>query len=127
MEKDVSVFWDWVTRQMDEVGIRSFSVLEKRSGSSSGSIIKRKNEQKFPTVEMAEGLCRALKVDWVELWTHAGFVDRLNKATVNPSSSDLKGLDAEIHQILKGTSDDFKRAVLKTIQAWGDLDDKARK
>lgn len=127
MEKDVSVFWKWVSKRMDEVGIESFSILEKRSKSSSGSIIKRKNEQKFPTVEMAERMCYALRVDWVEFWSQAGFVKRLGQPVVNPSFSDLQGLDAELYQLLQGTGDDFKLATLKTIRIWLVLYEELRK
>ncbi len=126
MEKNVSAFWDWVSEQIDAKGI-SFSVLEKRANLSSGSIIKRKNEQKFPTVEMAEGLCRALKVNWVDLWSKAGFVDEFSSQKVDPRSSDLQGLDADIHQSLQGTGEDFKLAVLKTIRIWLVLYDELRK
>jgi len=97
---------------MEELEISSFRQLEKKAGFSPGSIGKRKNESKPPTVEMAEGLCQALRVDWVELWTQAGYIKPL------PASSDLVGLDAEIYQALAPAGDDFKRAVLKTIQTW---------
>ncbi len=96
---------------MEELGIPSFRELEKRAGLSTGAINSRKNDLKFPTVEMADGLCRALNVSWIDLWERAGFVQRLG-------TDQLVGLDAEIHQTLHGASDDFKRAVLKTIKAW---------
>ncbi len=111
MMKNSSTFWQWVQQRMEEVGIPSFRELEKRAGLSTGAINSRKNDLKFPTVEMADGLCRALNVSWVDLWERAGFVQRL-------STDQLTGLDAEIHQTLHGASDDFKRAVLKTIKAW---------
>ena len=97
---------------MEELEISSFRQLEKKAGFSPGAIGKRKNELKPPTTEMAEGLCKALKVDWVELWTQAGYVARL------PATSDLVGLDAEIYLALADKDDEFKRAVLKTIQIW---------
>ena len=96
---------------MEEVGISSFRELERRAGVSNGVISSRKNDLKFPTVQMAEGLCRALRVSWVDLWEQAGFVQPLGPDR-------LTGLDAEIYQILQGTSNDFKRAVLKTIETW---------
>ena len=111
MQKDVDKFWEWVDQRTDEIGINSFRELEKKSGYAPGAIGKRKNASKFPTVEMAEGMCRALRVSWVELWTQAGFIDRV-------SEDMLVGLDAEIYQALQGTGDDFKRAVLKTIKTW---------
>jgi transcriptional regulator with XRE-family HTH domain len=111
MAKDVYAFWQWVQQRMEYLGIPSFRELEKRAGLSNGAINSRKNDLKFPTVEMAEGLCRALQVSWVDLWEQAGFVERL-------SADELAGLDAEIHQALQATSNDFKQAILKTIQAW---------
>ena len=101
MTKDAYVYWQWVQRRMAEVGISSFRELERRAGITNG----------FPTVEMAEGLSRALRVSWVELWEQAGFAERLR-------ADDLAGLDAEIYEALKGTSDEFKRAVLSTIRIW---------
>ena len=96
---------------MAEVGISSFRELERRAGITNGLVNSRKNDLKFPTVELAEGLCRALRVSWVELWEQAGFAERLG-------ADDLAGLDSEIHGALKGTSDEFKRAVLSTIRIW---------
>ena len=93
------------------MGISSFRELERRAGITNGLVNSRKNDLKFPTVEMAEGLSRALRVSWVELWERAGFAERLR-------ADDLAGLDAEIYESLKGTSDEFKRAVLSTIRAW---------
>ena len=99
---------------MEELEISSFRQLEKKAGFAAGAIGKRKNDSKPPTVEMAEGLCQALKVDWVELWTQAGYIQKL------PAISDLQGLDAEIYLSLKDQPDDFKRAVLATIKTWRD-------
>jgi transcriptional regulator with XRE-family HTH domain len=96
---------------MEELGIPSYRELEKRAGLSTGAINSRKNDLKFPTVEMADGMCRALNVSWLDLWDQAGFVQRLG-------TDQLTGLDAEIHQTLQGASDEFKQAVLKTIRAW---------
>ena len=93
------------------MGISSFRELERRAGITNGLVNSRKNDLKFPTVEMAEGLSRALRVSWVELWEQAGFAERLGV-------DDLTGLDAEIYESLKGTSDEFKRAVLSTIRIW---------
>lgn len=97
---------------MDELEIRSYNELSRRAGLSHGTINVQKNHLKTLTVQVAEGLCRALKVDWVELWTHAGYIAKL------PAINDLKGLDAEIYLALLGKDDDFKRAVLKTIKTW---------
>lgn len=90
---------------------------------SNGAISSRKNELKLPTVEIAKGLCQALNVDWVDLWVQVGFVDKYHI----PSSSDLKGLDAEIYQLLRNTGDDFKSATLKTIKTWLILYEELRK
>jgi transcriptional regulator with XRE-family HTH domain len=111
MAKDVYAFWQWVQQRMEYLGIPSFRELEKRAGLSNGAINSRKNDFKFPTVEMAEGLCHALQVSWVDLWEQAGFVQRL-------STDQLTGLDAEIYQTLQGTTDTFKQAALKAIKAW---------
>jgi len=96
---------------MAEVGISSFRELERRAGITNGLVNSRKNDLKFPTVELAEGLCRALRVSWVELWERAGFAERLR-------ADDLTGLDSEIYEALEGTSGEFKRAVLSTIRIW---------
>ena len=96
---------------MAEVGISSFHELERRAGITNGLVNSRKNDLKFPTVETTEGLSRALRVSWVKLWEQAVFAERLGV-------DDLTGLDAEIHEALKGTGDEFKRAVLSTIRIW---------
>lgn len=111
MTKDAYAFWQWVQQKMEEQGISSFRELERRAGVSNGVINSRKNNLKFPTVEMAEGLCRGLRVSWVELWEHAGFVE--------PQTADqLTGLDAEMYRTLQDASDTFKQAALKAIKAW---------
>jgi transcriptional regulator with XRE-family HTH domain len=112
---------------MDELNISSFRELEKRAGFQNGAVGRRKNERKFPTVEMAEGLCRALRVDWVELWTRAGYMERLSQAEVSPAPEQLTGLDAEIYQVLQDTGDDFKGALLKTVRIWLVLYEELRK
>ncbi len=43
-----------------------------------------------------------LRVSWVDLWEQAGFAERLR-------ADDLAGLDAEIYEALKGTSDESAR------------------
>ena len=96
---------------MAEVGISSFREMERRAGITNGLVNSRKNDLKCPTVEMAEGLCRALRVSWVDLWEQAGFAERLR-------ADDLAGLNAEIYEALKGSSDEFKRAVRSTIRTW---------
>jgi len=73
MKKNVYNFWQWVDVRMEQVGISSYRELEARSGFTNGAIGKRRNTDKFPTVEMAEGMCRALDVSWFELWKQAGF------------------------------------------------------
>ena len=111
MTKDAYTFWQWVQQRMEELGISSFRELERRAGVSNGVINSRKNDLKFPTVEMAERLCRGLRVSWVELWEHAGFVE--------PQTADqLTGLDVEIYRALQDTEDNFKQAVLKTVKTW---------
>ena len=111
MEKNAFAFWEWVQSKMEEEGIASFRELDRKAGMAHGVIGARKNDLKFPTVEMAEGLCRALKVSWVELWSEAGFIERL-------PTDQLVGLDAEIHQVLQSTDHKFKRTVLVTVKAW---------
>lgn len=68
------MFWTWVQDKMDEEDIPSIRDLEKKAGVSNGTISVRKNQLKMPTVVIAEGLCRALKVTWVELWARAGYI-----------------------------------------------------
>lgn len=104
---------------MSEVGISSLRELARRSGVSHGTISAYRSDLKPPTVETAEGLCRALKVDWVELWERAGYVSKFRL----PPSSDLEGLDAEIYYTLKDRSEEFKKALLKTAKAWGLYED----
>ena len=127
MMKDVSTFWEWVDLRMEEVGIKSVRELEKRAGFKTSAILRRRNDLKFPTVEMAEGLCRALRVDWVKLWEQAGYVERLSQAEVSPAPEQLTGLDAEIYQVLQDTGDDFKGALLKTVRIWLVLYEELRK
>jgi transcriptional regulator with XRE-family HTH domain len=111
MKKDAYVFWQWVQQKMEEMGISSFRELERRSNLANGAISTRKNDVKFPTVEMAEGLCRGLGVSWIELWEHAGFVE--------PQTEDqLTGLDIEIYRALQNAKDSVKRAALETIKVW---------
>lgn len=105
---------------MEELEISSFRELAKRAGVSNGTINAQKNQLKAPTIETAEGLCRALQVSWVELWTQAGYVPNMDK-------NQLSSLDAEIYQALQGTGDDFKSAVLKTIKTWLILYEELRK
>jgi len=83
MQKNADGFWTWVQDRMDEIGIVSYRELERRSGVSNGVISSRRNALKFPTVEMAEGLCQALRVSWIELWAKAGFVEELQAQEVN--------------------------------------------
>lgn len=116
MTKDFGSFWRWVDTRMDQLEIRSYRELAKKAGLSHGTINAQKNHGNPLTVQMAEGLCQALKVDWVELWTQAGYIQKL------PAISDLQGLDAEIYLSLLDTDDDFKRAVLATIKIWRVLD-----
>lgn len=92
--------------------------LEKRAGFTHGSISRRKNDQKLPTTEMAEGMCKALKVSWVELWARAGFVEEYSAEEVVLSEGDLSGLDEELYYLLRDRSDEFKAALIKTAKAW---------
>lgn len=103
---------------MEELEIPSYRELAKRAGVSHGTINALKNQLKPPTVETAEGLCKALRVSWVELWTKAGFVEGYSPKKVELNPDQLTGLDAEIYYELRGSGDDFKRAVLKTIKTW---------
>ena len=112
MQKNVDAFWKWVEERMARIGISSFRELERKSDFAPGAIGKRKNAHKFPTVEMAEGMCRALRVSWSELWEKAGFVDSVRE-------DELTGVDAEIYRALQGRDDDFKRRVLQSIGVWG--------
>jgi len=116
--KDVSVFWEQVDRRMEEIGINSIRELEKRAGFQTSAILRRRNDLKFPTIEMAEGLCRALKVTWIEFWAMAGYVEEYNAERVELTSDKLSGLDEEIYYSLRPVKDEFKQAVLKTIKAW---------
>ena len=125
--KDVSAFWEWVEKRMGEVGISSIRELEKRSGFNTSAILRRKNDLKFPTVEMAEGMCLALKVSWVELWGRAGFIEAYSPEAVALTADQLEGLDADIYYAFRDTGDDFKRAVLKTIKTWLILYEELRK
>ena len=74
MMKDVDAFWRWIEHRMEETGISSFRELERKAGVSTGLISSRKNDLKLPTVQMAEGLCRALQVSWVDLWERAELI-----------------------------------------------------
>lgn len=96
---------------MDELSIKSFRELERKAGISHGSISKKRTEQKLPTVEMAEALCRVLRVTWVELWAHTHLVEKVDYDY-------LVGVDAELQDILKGKDEEFKRALMKTAKAW---------
>lgn len=120
MTKKLDSFWEWVEIRMEEVEIPSYRELARRAGVSHGTINSQRNQLKPPTIETAEGLCRALQVSWVELWTKAGYIHPINK-------EQLQGLEAEIQQALQGTGDDFKLAVLKTIRTWLILYDELRK
>lgn len=90
MKKSVYNFWQWVDSRMEQVGISSYRELETRSGFTNGAIGKRRNTDKFPTVEMAEGMCQALEVSWCELWMRAGFT----------TESQLKAAMADEQEIL---------------------------
>ena len=103
---------------MEEIGINSIRELEKRAGFKTSAVLRRRNELKFPTIEMAEGLCRALKINWVEFWAMAGFIEEYNAEKVELTPDKLSGMDEEIYYSLRPVSDEFKRAVLKTIKAW---------
>lgn len=118
MVKNLDKFWEWVFLKMEEEGIPSIRELAKRAGVSHGTILAQKNQSKPPSVETAEGLCRALRVSWTALWTEAGYVERLSQEEVSPGPEQLRGLDAEIYQSMRGTGDDFKGAVLRTIKVW---------
>lgn len=74
VRKDPDMFWTWVQKRMDDLEIPSIRDLEKKAGVSNGAISTRKNQLKMPTRTMAEGLCRALRVTWIELWVKAGYI-----------------------------------------------------
>lgn len=118
MSKDSYKFWEWVQNRMDEIGISSFRELERRASVANGVINTRKNDLKFPTVEMAEGMCRALKVSWVELWAQAGFIEAYSPETVVLTPDQLEELDAELYYAVRDRTDEFKKALLKTAKAW---------
>ena len=111
MKRDVDRFWKWVDTRMEELDITSLRELERRAGFAPGAVGKRWNMLKPPTVEMAEGLCRALRVSWCELWEQAGFVDHVTE-------EDLRGEEAEIHRELEGMPERSKRRVLKLIRLY---------
>jgi len=110
VKKDVYAFWEWVEQRMEEVDLLSYRQLEAAAGFANGAIGRRKNDAKFPTVEMAEGLCHALRVGWVELWTRAGFVNEAMQ------EDQLMGVDAEILWEVQGTSKQFRRSVIEMIR-----------
>lgn len=68
------MFWTSVQKRMDDLEIPSIRELEKQAGVSNGAISTRKNQLKMPTRTMAEGLCRALRWTWIELWVKAGYI-----------------------------------------------------
>jgi len=108
---NVDVFWGWVDTRMEELNIKSFRELERKAGISHGSISKKRSDQKLPSVEMAESLCRVLKVTWLELWAQTDLVQQVDDEY-------LTGVDAELQAVLKDKDDEFKRALLATAKAW---------
>jgi len=95
---------------MMELDIPSYRQLEAAAGFANGAISRRKNDIKLPTVEMAEGLCHALRVGWVELWMQAGYVSEVAQ------EGRLMGVDAEILREIEGTSETFRRSVVEMIR-----------
>jgi len=110
MKKTVYEFWDWVEQRMMERDIPSYRQLEAAAGFANGAISRRKNDVKLPTVEMAEGLCHALRVGWCELWAQAGLVSEATR------EGRVMGVDAEILREIDGTSEAFRRGVVEMIR-----------
>lgn len=115
----VEKFWQWVETRMVELNINSYRELEIKAGFKNGAINRRKNALKLPTVEVAEGMCVALKVNWIELWTKAGLVN----SSDYPAPKDLSEIEAAIFRELSGKNNEFLSAVLKTVRAWGLYED----
>lgn len=106
---------------MEELSIPSYRDLAKRAGVSHGTINAQKNQLKPPSIETAEGLCRALYVSWAELWARAGYIPHIDPKT-------LQGVDAEIYEALQLTNDeDFKKAILTSLRTWIELTDEKKK
>jgi hypothetical protein len=89
MKKDADMFWMKVLERMDELEIPSIRQLEERVGVANGTIGTRMNGLKFPTVPMAEGLCRALRWTWIELWTHAGYIPNAGVVFTTVAEQDI--------------------------------------
>lgn len=86
MAKNLDNFWKWVDSRKNDLGITSYRELAKLAGVSHGTINAQRNQNKPPTIETAEGLCRALQVSWLELWVKAGYIQVLG----NGQSEDIK-------------------------------------
>lgn len=120
MDKNLDVFWQWVSQRMEERGIGSYRQLAEMSGVSHGTISQDKNQLKPPSIETAVGLCRALGVDWIELWTRAGYIKMIDKDKLSP-------VELRIIQALESQDDDFKTAVLESIERWVSYEKKSKK
>lgn len=70
--ENIGDFWQWILNKSTEIGFTSVRAMEAAADMSHGAIGKRINDNKLPTVEMAEGLCKALGISWFELWGRAG-------------------------------------------------------
>lgn len=105
---------------MDDRGISSFRKLAELAGVSHGTINQQRNQLKPPTIETAEGLCRALGVDWIELWSRAGYIKMIDKDKLSP-------IDLRIIQALESQDNDFKTAVLESIERWVSYEQKRKK
>lgn len=108
--KTIDTFWEWVDARMQELGITSYRQLESRAGLSNGAVSSRRNELKAPTVEMADALCKALRVSWSELWWHAGYVSKIEDLT----STDP--LLREAYQILQQLPEDARTIVVHMLR-----------
>jgi len=94
---------------MDEVGIPSIRELEKKAGVSNGTISTRKNQLKMPTVVIAEGLCRALRWTWIELWMQAGFIPP------DAASLHLTAEEREALELLRALPREYYQAALAML------------
>jgi len=112
MQKDVDTFWAWVCDRMEQLDIRSFRELERRASNAPGTISKRRNLARPPTVEMAEGMCSALRVTWEELWSHAGY------ATSTQFAQQLTADEREALDLLRRLPRDSVQHLIATIRAW---------
>ena len=89
MEKDFDAFWNWVNKRRQDRRIPSIRQLEQAAGLSNGTLHAQWGSDTPPTVKVAEGLCKALGVSWLELWTRLGYIPEPPDATPDPVLRDI--------------------------------------